>query len=266
MNSLPSDNWSALRACFAREIRVSLLNRFLHVFSAATLLAGIVPLFAEQARGDAAPYFLLQTLLYLVPLFALLAGTGSAQSDQDEYPFLLTQPVRRGVLVLGKFFALVLLLAVALLLLVIPSALADTAIAPLAFLWLSGAGVGAVFVALGLACGFAIHDRVKAHLVSSCVWLLFLAGFDLLAVAGAHLPFVQARPEMWAATLMLNPLDALRIGALFCIDKIPFDSAQATPLVQWWLNHIQLWFALLVATWTGFALIFSTRRLSRSSL
>jgi hypothetical protein len=53
----------------------------------------------------------------------------------------------------------------------------------------------------------------------------------------------------------------LRIGALFCIDKIPFDTAQATPLVQWWLNHIGLWFALLVATWSGFALTFSTRRL-----
>jgi ABC-type transport system involved in multi-copper enzyme maturation permease subunit len=265
MISPPLDNWRALSACFARELQVSLLNRFVHVFSVAALLAGVVPLFADQARGDAAPYFLLQTLLYLVPLFALLAGTGSAQSDQDEHPFLLTQPVRRGVLVLGKFLALVLVLALALLLVVLPSALADTALKPLAFLWSCGVGIGSVFAALGLACGFAIHDRVKAHLVSSCVWLLFLAGFDLLAVVSAHFSFVQGRPGLWAAILMVNPLDALRIGALFTIDKVPFDATQATPLVQWWLDHVGLWFALLVGAWTTVALIFSARRLERSS-
>jgi ABC-type transport system involved in multi-copper enzyme maturation permease subunit len=263
MNSPLPDNFRAVRACFRRELRASLLNRFVHVFSAAVLLAGLVPLFMDQSHGDGTPYFLLQALLYLVPLFALLVGVGSAQSDQDENPFLLTQPVPRWVFVAGKFLALALLLGVAMLLLVLPSALADTAIAPLAFLWMCGAATGAIFVAFGLACGFALRDRVKAHLVALCLWLLFLAGFDLAALAGAHLPAVQAHPGIWTAVLMLNPLDALRIGALFSIDKVPFDASHAAPVVQWWLQHVSLWFVLLAAAWTTFALAFSARRLER---
>jgi ABC-2 type transport system permease protein/Cu-processing system permease protein len=263
MNSPLPDNFRAVRACFGRELRASLLNRFVHVFSAAVLMAGLVPLFMDQSHGDGTPYFLLQALLYLVPLFALLVGVGSAQSDQDENPFLLTQPVNRSVFVTGKFLALALLLGTAMLLLVLPSALSDTAIAPLAFLWLCGAGTGAIFVAFGLTCGFALRDRVKAHLVALCLWLLFLAGFDLAALAGAHLPIVQAHSGIWAALLMLNPLDALRIGALFSIDKVPFDSSQAAPFVQWWLQHVTLWFVLLATGWTAFALKLSAHRLER---
>lgn len=265
MNPSLPDSFRAVRACFVRELRASLLNRFVHVFSAAALLAGIAPLFVTQRSGDAAPYFLLQALLYLVPLFALLVGTGSAQADHDERPFLLAQPVRRGVFVVGKFLALALLFALATLLLVLPGALADTALAPLGFLWLCGVGAGAVFVAFGLACGFGVNDRVKAHLVSLCVWLLFLAGFDLVALAGAHLPFLQAQPAAWTGILMLNPLDALRIGALFTIDKIPFDTTQAPPLVRWWLAHTGAWFALLAAMWTACALAWSARQLDRSA-
>jgi ABC-type transport system involved in multi-copper enzyme maturation permease subunit len=265
MNSSLLDNFHAIRACFARELRGSLLNRFVHVFSAAVLLAGLVPLFMDQSHGDGTPYFLLQALLYLVPLFALLAGAGSAQSDQDEHPFLLTQPVCRHAFVVGKFLALSLFLGSTRLLLVLPSAFTDVAIAPLIFLWLCGVGTGAVFAALGLACGFSMRDRVKAHLVALSVWLLFLAGFDLVALAGAHLPLVQAYPGIWTALLMLNPLDALRIGALFSIDKVPFDISQAAPLVQWWLRNVGLWFALLAATWTALALVLSARHLERDS-
>lgn len=262
--SLPA-SLRAARACFTRELRVALLNRFVHVFSGAALLAGIVPLLADRGSGEGTPYFLLQALLYLVPLFGLLIGAGAAQSDQEERPFLLTQPVSRRVFVAGKFCALTLLLAGAALLLVLPAAVGDVALAPLAFLWLCAAGAGAVFVAAGLACGFATNERVKAHLAALCVWLLLLAGFDLAALAGAHLPFLQARPGLWTSVLMLNPLDALRVGVLFRIDQVPFDTALAAPLVRWWLTHPGLWFATLTLFWTTLALAWSARRLDRST-
>ncbi len=266
MNSQLPDTLRAIRACFARELRTSLLNRFVHVYSVAALLAGLAPLFADQTNDSAVPYFLLQALLYLVPLFALLVGTGSAQNDVEERPFLHTQPVRRGVFVAGKFLALTLVLSAAMLLLVLPGAIDGAPLGALAFLWACGAGTGAVFVALGLACGVTAGDRVKAHLVALCVWILFLAGFDFTALAAAHLPFVQLRPELWTALLMLNPLDAVRIGALFSIEKVPFDTAQAGPLLRWWLTHVGSWFLLLSTAWTMLALAWSARRLEHNPL
>ena len=251
----------ALRAFLRRELRAALLNRFVHVFSGAALLAGIAPLFIENAGAGAAPYFLLQIVLYLIPLFALLIGTGSAQADQEERPVLLTQPEGRGASVLGKFLALWLLLAIAALLLVLPSAFADTELAPLLFLWLHATGTAAVFLALGLACGFSTNDRVKAHLGSLCLWLVFLAGFDLLALAGAHVPWVQEYPALWTSLLMLNPLDSLRVGALFSFDRIPFDTTQTAPLARWWLANLGLWFTLLSGAWIVAALGWSRRRL-----
>src|SRR5690349_14654562 len=118
MNSLSLPDFHALRAFFIRELRAALLNRFVHIFSAAALLAGFAPIFASAHAGETAPYFLIQVILYLFPLFALLIGVGSAQSDQEERAFLFTQPAGRGASVLGKFFALWLLIAFAALLLV----------------------------------------------------------------------------------------------------------------------------------------------------
>lgn len=249
------------RAFALREFRAALLNRFVQIFTAAALLAGLAPLLNDATGGDLAPVFLLQVVLYLVPLFALLIGTGSAQSDLEERPFLLAQPGGRCAVVLGKFNALWLLLSVATFALVLPGMLGDTALRPLAILWLHSIGIAGVFLAIGLGCGFATNDRVKAHLAALCVWMLFLAGFDLLALAGAHLPWLQERPGVWTSLLMLNPLDALRISALLSFDRIPFDTTQTAPLVRWWLAHLGSWFAGLSAAWIALALAWSRRRM-----
>jgi len=261
-----TSRFRAVRALTFRELRAALLNRFVQLFTAAALLAGLSPLLNDSIGGDLAPIFLLQAVLYLVPLFALLIGTGSAQGDLEERAFLFAQPRGRSSVVLGKFAALWLLLTLATLALVLPGMFADTAVAPLALLWLHAAGIAGVFLALGLACGFSTNDRVKAHLAALCLWFVFLAGFDLLALAGAHLPWAQGRPELWTSLLMFNPLDALRIGALFAVDRIPFDTAQAAPLVRWWLGHLGPWFAALSAAWIALALAWSRRRVEHAPL
>jgi phosphotransferase system glucose/maltose/N-acetylglucosamine-specific IIC component len=257
---------NALRAFTFRELRAALLNRFMQIFTVTALLTGLAPLLNHATGGDLAPLFLLQPVLYLVPLFALLIGTGSAQGDLEERAFLFAQPGGRAALVFGKFLALWLLLSTATLALVLPGMLADTAVKPLALLWLHAVGTAGVFLAIGLACGFSTNDRVKAHLAALCLWLVFLAGFNLLALAGAHTPWMQGRPELWTSLLMLNPLDALRIGALFAVDRIPFDVSQAAPLVRWWLANLGLWFALLSAAWIALALAWSRRRVEHSAL
>lgn len=266
MNTPSLPDVPALRAFFLRELHVALLNRFVHVFSAAALLTGIAPLFADtgSTAGETAPYFLIQAILYLVPLFALLIGAGSAQSDQEERVFLFSQPAGRGASVIGKFLALWLLIGLVALLLVLPSAVGDSALAPLGFLWLHAVGVGGVFLCLGLASGFSTNDRVKAHLAALCIWLLFLAGFDLVALAAVHVPSIQQTPSLWAALLMANPLDSFRVGALLSVGRVPFDASQAPALARWWLSHLGVCFSMVSAFWMAAGLGWSGFRLERT--
>src|SRR6476469_10759483 len=101
-------NGGAVRALFAREFRRSLLNRYLHVFSALALLGGIAAaVFSEDP--NATGFFHLQIALYFVSLFALLAGIGSAQAEREEWQLLFTQPLPRSACVVGKFCALLLM-------------------------------------------------------------------------------------------------------------------------------------------------------------
>lgn len=252
-------------AFLQRELHAALLNRLILFFSAAALLAGLVPLMADTAgdRAQTAAYTLLQATLFLIPLFSLLIGAGSAQSEADEQAFLMSQPCGRGARVLGKFTALWLVIALAALLMVIPAAFARTAPATLIFLWLHAAGAGGVFVALGLAIGFSTRDRVQAHMIALCAWFVFLAGGDLLALALAPTSAAQRWPDAWVALLMLNPLDALRVGALFSLDRVPFDLASAPPLGRWWLENLALWFAAVAAAWIAAALFWSRLQLQR---
>ncbi|HWL52696.1 MAG TPA: ABC transporter permease subunit [Chthoniobacteraceae bacterium] len=246
-----------------RELRTALLNRFVHLLSLVTLAVGIAPLFREHA-GESAPYFLIQAILYLIPLFALLTGAGSAQSDLEERPFLLTQPVGRLTLVLGKWSALWLVFSLASGLLVLPSALGPAALGPLGLLWLSAVESSAIFLALGMALGFSTDDRVKAHLALLCLWLFLLAGLDLIALSAVQAGFFSSDATPWLLVLMLNPLDAFRIGALFSMEQVPLELSKLPPPGQWWLENPNTWFALLAALWTAAALGWCWWRLHRT--
>lgn len=256
----------SLGAFFFREMHAALLNRFLHFFCGLSLLAGLVPLVSDIGADitETTVYILLQICLYLVPLFATLIGVGSAQSEIEESPFLMSQPVGRGTRVVGKFAALWLILAMALLLLVLPAALAGSRPGALVFLWLHGIGIGGVFASIGLAIGFSTGDRVKANMIGLCSWFIFLAGFDLLALAGAQTALMRNLPQLWLALLMINPLDALRVSGLILLDQIPFDAASAPPLGRWWISNLAFWFGILSTAWILLSLAWARARLDRT--
>src|SRR5688572_3092796 len=154
-------NGSALRALFAREFRSALLNRYFHVFTVLALAGGIAgAVFSEDA--NAIGFFYLQIALYFVSLFALLAGTGSAQAEREEWELLFTQPLARPIYVVGKFLALSSILAGVLLLLFLPPLFAGGHLGPMARLYLETLLLAAAFVACGLTAGYFAHDRAQA--------------------------------------------------------------------------------------------------------
>ena len=74
----------AVHAVLRRELRAALLNRYLQLFSALALAAGIAAVASGETEG-AAPFFLLHVSLYFVSLFALATAT--------ETPVCLEKPL-----------------------------------------------------------------------------------------------------------------------------------------------------------------------------
>ena len=123
--------------------------------------------------------------------------------------------------------------------------------------------LAAAFVTCGLAAGFLAHDRAQALIIGVSLWLFFLFGVDLIALFAARWPILQSVPDFWVAALMLNPLDAFRIEALFALQQIPAEAANKTALAGWWIEHAALWFSIISASWTLALIAFSGFRLER---
>jgi hypothetical protein len=252
---------SVLGAFFLRELRAASVGRFIHVFWGLALVGGLVPVIFETHGGES--HLLLQWCLYILPLFALLAGIGSAQNEAEEETLLLSQPIGSLRRVVDKFLALWLIVAVAVVPLILPSLVQGGQRDSLVFLALHATAVGGIFSALGLAIGFSTQDRLKAYLAGLCMWLFLLVGFGLIALAAARGGFAKTSPQLWIALLMVNPLDAMRVGALLNFGKIPFDLSVAPPLGRWWLENPIRWYAILAAVWMTVSVLWAAWRIER---
>src|SRR5579884_346056 len=167
-----------LRAVLRREFRAATLNRHFQVFAAFSTVAGIAAAcFSESA--DAVGFFVVQVALFLVSLFALLAGVSSAHAEREEWPLMFSQPVPRVAYVTGKFIAYVSIFAGVLVLLFLPALLSGAALQRVTILYFETLLLAAAFLALGLAAGFLGHDRAQALIIGATAWLFLLFGFDL---------------------------------------------------------------------------------------
>lgn len=263
--SLPLPDTGILRAVLLRELRSALVNRYLQVFSVLALGAGVASVTLSDIP-HAAAFFILQVSLYFVSLFAVLVGVSSARAESEEWPILFAQPVPRSACIVGKFIALWSIFGAILTLLFLPALFSDVSPGALAQLFANSLGLAAIFGSLGLAAGIVAHDRVQALIFGVSAWLFLLFGLDLLALSLAQWPLLQKWPNLWVAILMMNPLDAFRIQALFAMGEIPSDTADKSRLVAWWLENASLWFSVASVFWTGGLLLLASRRLERAEI
>jgi Cu-processing system permease protein len=215
----------------AKEIREGLRNRW--VLAATLLLAGLAltltflgsaPTGSVGARAlDVVVVSLASLTIFLVPLIALLLGHDAivGEMERGTMLLLLSYPVARSQVVLGKFlghlailvFATVIGYGAAALALAATGAEIDRASAA-AFAAMLGSSVllGAVFVAIGYLVSALAADRGTAAGIAIGVWLLFVLIYDM-ALLGL-LVVDQGRlvtGGVLDALLLLNPTDAYRL-------------------------------------------------------
>lgn len=267
-----------------KEIRDGLRNRW--VLAATLLMAtlalsltflGSVPTGTVGVGAlDVVVVSLSSLTIFLVPLIALLLSFDAivGEVDRGTMSLLLSYPVSRGQVVLGKFLGHVALLAFATL---VGYGAAGAALAVSgaetgpdgwwAFAALIGSSVllGAVFIALGYLISALVRDRAAAGGIAIGVWLVFVLVFDM-ALLGA---LVADQGHTMTAGLLnwimlANPADAFRLFNLAGSGQVSQFAGMAGLSSQIHLGRGFLLAVLagwIVAPLTLAALLFSRREI-----
>ena len=224
---------TAVAAIAGREVLAGIRNRWM---LAASLLLGVLALtlafVGSTPAGPVAASRLAITVvslsslsIFLVPLIGLLVSydTLVGEIERGTMPLLMTYPVTRWRIVLGKFAGQVAILAIATVIgfgvaaLITGLGEGGDAEAWRAFGVMVGGSIllGAAFIALGTLFSAVVAERGTAAGISVAAWLVFVVLFDmaLLAILVADEGQVVSG-DLFRVLLLLNPTDVYRMLTL----------------------------------------------------
>ena len=263
---------TAVTAIAGREVLAGIRNRWM---LAASLLLGVLALtlafVGSTPAGPVAASRLAITVVslsslsvFLVPLIGLLVSydTLVGEVERGTMPLLMTYPVTRWRIVLGKFAGQVAILAIATVIgfgvaaLITGLGEGGDAEAWRAFGVMVGGSIllGAAFIALGTLFSAVVAERGTAAGASAAAWLVFVVLFDmaLLAILVADEGQVVSG-DLFRVLLLLNPTDVYRmltlagsetVGALSGMAGVSAEAAFGHALL---LPVMVLWIAVPLA-------------------
>lgn len=224
----------AIAIIAAKEIQEGLRNRW--VLATTLLLAALalsLTFLGSAPTGnvgagalDVVVVSLSSLTIFLLPLIALLISHDAivGEMERGTMILLLSYPVGRYQIVLGKFCGHVLILAFATVIGygVAAGALAISGAAVLAaswyaFAWMIGTSImlGAAFVAIGYLISSLARDRGTAAGASVGVWLIMVLVFDMALLGLLVVDQGQTvSATMLERLLFLNPTDIYRLANL----------------------------------------------------
>jgi len=266
-----------------KEVREGLRNRW--VLATTLLLAALaltLSFLGSAPTGnvgvnqlDVVIVSLSSLTIFLVPLIALLLSHDAivGEMERGTMLLLLSYPIGRNQVILGKFLGHLAILSFATLFGYGAAAVALAATGTeidatswTSFVSMLGSSVllGAVFIAIGYLVSARVRERSTAGGISIGIWLLFVLIYDMallgaLVAAGGH-----ALPSGLLDTLLLlNPTDAYRM--------LNLGSGEASALsgMGGIAGHTALNAAMLIAAlcaWTIVPLVLAAATFSRREL
>jgi Cu-processing system permease protein len=231
----------------AKEVREGLRNRW--VLAATGLLAALALTLAFLGSAptgtvgagalDVVVISLASLTIFIVPLIALLISHDAivGEIDRGTMTLLLSYPVRRSQVLLGKFLGHIAILAfatcvgyglAAVALLATGKAIGGGSWTAFVAMTASSVLLGAVFVAIGYLVSALVRDRGTAGGIAIGIWLVFVILYDM-ALLGL-LVADQGRfvgGGVLDALLLFNPTDAYRLLNLAGSDDIAAASGMA---------------------------------------
>jgi Cu-processing system permease protein len=223
-----------LALCARQELVLAIRSRWTQIFAVvfAALSLAVAASGYILSGGSGVQDFartaasLVQLVLLLVPLTALLLGVLALGSDRGTAELLFSQPVSRGVILCGRVLGLFQALVAAQMIgfgaagLVIHAQSGEDGI--FGFLAVIGASVVLTAVCLALAAliaaGNVARRRSRALAIALVVWFVMVVVFDLAALGAASMLRSGSASRLLITAALLNPVDAVRTGALLGIE------------------------------------------------
>lgn len=220
----------------AKEFRERIRNRWvLAVAVVFTLFSLVIAYFGAAQQGavgfrgvEVTIASLASLVIYLVPLIALILGYDAivGERERGSLDLLLSMPITRPELLLGKFTGLAAALAV--------STLAGFGCVTLLFaarfdlgalyhfggFILSAVLMGMSFLSMAVLVSVLAPDRMRASGVAIALWLFFVLVFDLLLLGLLVASGGRLGGGVFPLLLFLNPADVFRILNIFSSDEV----------------------------------------------
>ena len=222
---------SATLLCAGQELRIAVRSRwtqtFAVVFAALAIAVAASGYVLSGGRGvqDFArtAASLAELVLLLVPLTALVIGVLALSPERGAGELLFSQPVARSVILLGQMLGVFASLVAAQALgfgaagLVIFNQSGGEGLAGFLVLMAAALVLTAIFV--GVAGLVAVGGRrARALALALVVWFVAVVLYDVAALGLASLLPSGAASRVLIVGVLLNPVDAVRTGALLGIE------------------------------------------------
>ncbi len=219
-----------------KEFRDRLRNRWvLAVALVFTVFALVIAYFGGAQQGsigfrsiEFTVASLVSLVIYLVPLIALMLGFDAivGERERGSLDLLLTMPITRLELLLGKYFGLAAALACStvvgfgLVAVVLAAQLDAQALFHYTGFVLSSVLLGMAFLSLAVLVSVFAHDRTRASGLTIALWFFFVLVFDLLLLGALVVTGGSYGGEVFPYLLLLNPADVFRVLNVFSLDEV----------------------------------------------
>jgi len=223
---------NAVATIARKEVRDAIAGRWLVLYAAvfAVLALGLSYLGQKNLGGLGFENFsrttasLLNLSLLLSPLIALSLGAGSIAGERDRghLAYLLSQPISRLDLLLGKFAGLASAIAIATIAgfgaggLVIATFASSVDVSTYVTLLCLVLALTAVMTGLGLLASVVSTSRVQALGVAMMVWFVAVLFFDLVLIGAVSQASLGGTGLL--VTLLLNPVEIVRVLAIIQLE------------------------------------------------
>jgi len=171
---------------------------------------------------------LVSLVIYLVPLIALILGYDAivGERERGSLDLLLSMPLTRIELLLGKFVGLAFALAFSTLAgfglagVVLSQQIGLAALYHYATFVGSAIVLGLAFLSMAVALSVMASDRVRASGIAIALWFFYVLVYDLLLLALLVVTEGRFDAALFPVLLLLSPADVFRILNLLGLDDL----------------------------------------------
>jgi Cu-processing system permease protein len=269
--------------CARQELLLAVRSRWTQIFAAvfALLALGVSSSGYVLSGGHGVQDFartaasLVELVLLLVPLTALVIGVLSLAPERGAAELLFSQPVSRRAILLGKGAGLLVALFAAQALgfgaagLVIFSRAGGSGLPGFALLVLGSFVLTAVFLGVAaLVSAGTVGRRTRALAIALVVWFGAVVLFDVAALGVASLLPSGPASRVLIVSVLVNPADAVRTGALLGIEGSGAFGAASLALLRFTRGPVGagLLLAASLLLWMVAPALLAARRLGKADL